>query len=127
MVDDVVAEVMASVSHDPSVGLVLMIAGGGLEAELWNDSTLLAFPVTCAELERALDRLKVAQRIAGWRSRPAGDRTALVDALLALVGFVERQGGTVQEIEINPLLVGRRGVLAVDAVLKMERTDAAVA
>lgn len=127
MAPDVVAEVMASVSVDPVIGPLMMIAGGGIEAELWSDSTLVAFPVTRAEIERALDRLKVARRIEGWRGRPAGDRGALVDALLALARLAEARAGQIGEVEINPILVGREGVLAVDAVMTFARPEAQVA
>lgn len=125
MAPDVVAEVMASVSFDCSVGHILMIAGGGVEAELWNDSTLLAAPFLRAEISRALDRLKVAQRIRGWRGRPSGDREALLDTLGALAGFALAEGA--EQVEINPILVGRRGALAVDAVLKLARREERVA
>ncbi|MCL5777234.1 acetate--CoA ligase family protein [Limibaculum sp. FT325] len=127
MAGEVVAEVMASVSIDPVIGPLMMIAGGGVEAELWGDTTLIAFPVTRPEVERALDRLKVAKRIAGWRGRPAGDRSALVEALMALARFAEAEAGRLAEVEINPILVGREGVLAVDAVMSLARAEAAVA
>jgi acyl-CoA synthetase (NDP forming) len=125
MAPDVVAEVMASVTHDPSVGPVMMIAGGGVEAELWNDSTLLAAPFERAEIARALDRLKVSERLKGWRGRPAGDREALLDALEALAAFALAEGA--EEIEVNPILVGRKGALAVDAVLKLAERKERVA
>ncbi|MEM0949170.1 MAG: acetate--CoA ligase family protein [Pseudomonadota bacterium] len=116
MATDVVVEVMASVSVDPSVGPVMMIAGGGVEAELWNDRTLVAAPFDRAEIEQALSRLKVAHRLDGWRGRPAADRDALIDTLLALAAFGAGEG--VSEVEINPIMVGQTGALAVDAVLK---------
>ena len=121
MATDIVAEVMASVTHDPSVGAVMMIAGGGIEAELWNDSTLLAAPFDRAGIARALARLKVSQRLNGWRGRPAGDRAALLDMLEALARFAEDHRP--QEVEINPILVGQSGAVAVDAVLKMGTSD----
>ncbi|MEM8623122.1 MAG: acetate--CoA ligase family protein [Pseudomonadota bacterium] len=117
MAMDVVAEVMVSVSLDPAVGPVMMIAGGGVEAELWGDSTLLAAPFTRPEIERAFDRLKVARIVAGWRGRPAGDRGALLDAIEALGRFALTSGAA--EVEVNPLMVCRQGVLAVDAVMSL--------
>ena len=124
MATDVVAEVMASVSVDPITGPMLMIAGGGVEAELWQDTSLVAFPVTRAEVERALNRLKTTRRIDGYRGRPGGDRAALIDALMALVSFAVSQSGKLEEIEINPILVGKNRVLAVDVILKLETNDA---
>ena len=76
MAPDVVAEIMASVSFDPSVGPVMMIAGGGVEAELWGDSTLLAAPFDRVEIARALNRLKSNELLKGWRGKPVGDREA---------------------------------------------------
>ncbi|MER9177549.1 acetate--CoA ligase family protein [Mesorhizobium sp. M0955] len=125
MAANTVAEVLASVTYDPSVGPVMMIAGGGVEAELWNDSTLVAAPFRREELSRALDRLKVAERLKGWRGRPAGDRAALLDTLEALGLFAIAEGA--EEIEINPILVGREGALAVDAVLKLAHRKKCVA
>ncbi|MCP4392126.1 MAG: acetate--CoA ligase family protein, partial [Gammaproteobacteria bacterium] len=125
MVDDVIAEMMASVSFDPSVGAVMMIAGGGVEAELWNDSILLAAPFTRAEIGRGLECLKIARRLRGWRGAPGADIEALLGMLQALAEFAMREA--VEEIEINPILVGRQGVLAADAVLKIRQRKARVA
>lgn len=118
MTRDVVVELMASVTHDPAVGMVMMVASGGVEAELWKDKALVAAPFTRHEIERALDRLKAVGRLDGWRGRRAGDRAALLDLLEALGRFAARSRA--EEIEINPILVGQVGALAVDAVLKLE-------
>ena len=117
MAPDVVAEIMASVTFDPSVGPVMIIAGGGVEAELWGDSTLLAAPFDRVEIARALARLKSSERIKGWRGRPAADREALLDMLERLAIFAIGTGA--EEIEVNPILVGESGAWAVDAVLKL--------
>ncbi len=119
MAEDVVAELMASVSFDPSVGPVMMIAAGGIEAELWNDSILLAAPFTRAEIARGLDRLKIARRLEGWRGGPAADIDALLDMLQALAEFAARNA--VEEVEINPILAGQQGALVADALLKIEQ------
>ncbi|WP_322084586.1 acetate--CoA ligase family protein [Burkholderia sp. BCC1972] len=117
MASDVVAEMMASVTYDPSVGPLLMVAGGGVEAELWNDSILLAAPFSREEISRGINRLKAAELIKGWRGRPAGDIEALLDAIEALARFAIVN--KVEDVEINPILVGKKGAFAVDAVLKM--------
>ncbi|MEL7140474.1 MAG: acetate--CoA ligase family protein, partial [Pseudomonadota bacterium] len=117
-----VAEIMASITHDPVVGPVMLIAGGGVQAELWGDSTLLAAPFTRPEIARALDRLKTARLLDGWRGRPAGDRDALLDALEALAACADATGA--REIEINPIIVSTRGVLAVDAVMSVPVPEA---
>jgi acyl-CoA synthetase (NDP forming) len=116
MAEKPVVEVLASVSHDPAVGPVMMIAGGGLQAELWNDSQLIAAPFTRYAIAQALSRLKIARLLDGWRGQPAGDRPGLIDALLNLARCAEQH--SFQEIEINPLFVGQRGITVVDAVIQ---------
>lgn len=125
MVPDVVVEVMASVTHDPSIGPVMMLAGGGVEAELWGDSALVAAPFGRVEIARALERLKVNERLKGWRGRPAADREALLTLLDRLARFALTTGA--EEIEVNPILVGQHGAWAVDAVLKLAQAQDDVA
>lgn len=117
MAADVVVELMASITNDPAIGPVMLLAGGGIEAELWKDSALVAAPFSREEISRALDSLKASARLDGWRGRPSGDRAALLDMLEALCAFALDTGAV--EIEINPILVGRTGSVAVDAVLEL--------
>ena len=117
MVPDVVTEIMASFILDPVTGPMMMIASGGLEAELWNDRALLAAPFSRDAVERTLSSLKVNKRLAGWRGAPAGDREALLQVLVSLARLAE--SGQALGIEINPILVGSNGAVAVDVVLEL--------
>ncbi len=117
-----VAEFMASISHDEAVGPVMMIAGGGTQAELWNDSQMIAAPFTRDAIEQALDQLKTTRLLDGWRGQPAGDRVALLDALAALGRCVDQPN--LLEMEINPIMVATDGLLAVDAVAKVSCANA---
>lgn len=117
MAEDVVAELMVSISHDASVGSLMMIAGGGTQAELWNDSALLAAPFSRHEIHRTLLSLKSARLLQGWRGKPMADMESLLDTLEAIANFALSH--RVEELEINPILVGERHIMAVDALLKM--------
>lgn len=117
MSTDVVVEILASVTFDPAVGPLMMIAGGGIEAELWNDSVLLAAPFDNDEISRKLDVLKSSKRLDGWRGGSRGDRDALLRMLSAIADLSFKP--EIEEVEINPILVGRTGAVAVDAVIKL--------
>lgn len=117
MVAEPVAELIVSITADPVVGHVMMLGGGGVEAELWQDTTVLAAPFDRDELARALDRLKVARRLRGWRGRPGADCDALLDTLERLAGFAVAEA--VRELEVNPLFAGVDGTVAVDALLRI--------
>ena len=125
MVGDGVAEVIIGVSRDPQVGLVLVVGSGGLLAELAGDRVVLLAPASRGEIEAALSELKAAALVDGFRGRPAGDRAALVDTVLAVQRFALDHAGRLIELDLNPLIVrpAGRGVAAVDALLRLAPKD----
>jgi acetyl-CoA synthetase len=122
MVTGGVAELLVGVSHDPQFGHVLTLASGGVFVELLRDSATLLLPTDRASIERALARLKVSALIAGYRGRPPGDIGAAVDAVLAVATFVEAERETLNELDINPLVVLPKGVVAVDVLMRVNGT-----
>ena len=125
MVGDAVAEVIVGVSRDPQVGLVLVVGSGGLLVELAGDRVVLLAPASREEIEAALSELKAAALVDGFRGRPAGDRAALVDTVLAVQRFALDRADRLIELDVNPLIVrpAGSGVAAVDAVLRIAPED----
>ncbi len=117
-VTDVVAEVLVTVRRDPPVGWLVTLGHGGVLTELWGDVTHLLAPVTVAEVVTALGRLRSAPLLHGFRGRPAADVAALAELVVRAVDAVV--GTDVVELELNPVLVGRSGATAVDALLIVE-------
>jgi acyl-CoA synthetase (NDP forming) len=120
MAQNAVCEIILGMTRDPQIGPMLMIGAGGILAELIGDATVLLLPATQEEVERALDRLLVAKLLAGFRGKPAGDRQALIAAIMAVARFIEENKDRLVEMDINPLIVlpQGQGVLAVDAVIR---------
>ena len=119
-VTDVVAEVLVAVRRDPPIGWLVTLGFGGVMTELWSDVTHLLAPVTGrrgAPRPRPPAQLPAAH---GFRGRPAAD----IDALAALVVTLDRAvvGTAVVEVELNPVLVGRHGAIAVDALWSRRTT-----
>lgn len=114
MVMGAVAELLVGISHDPQFGHVLTIASGGVLVELVRDSVTLLLPATRGDVEQALRSLKVAALLDGFRGRPAGDIAAAVDAILAVAGT-----DGLHDLDINPLMVLTRGVVAVDVLMRV--------
>jgi len=88
--------------------------------ELWSDVTHLLAPVTPSQVEAALMSLRSARLLTGFRGRPAADVAALTDLVVRVTDAVV--GTDVVEVELNPVLVGREGATAVDALLIVEDT-----
>jgi hypothetical protein len=113
-VTDVVAEVLVAVRRDPPIGWLVSLGFGGVMTEVWGDVTHMLAPVTEDDVRHALTNLRSYPLLDGFRGRAAADIDALVSLVVTLVDAVV--GTDVVEVELNPVLVGRRGAVAVDAL-----------
>jgi acyl-CoA synthetase (NDP forming) len=113
-VTDVVAEMLVAVRRDPPVGWLVSLGFGGVTTEVWSDVTHLLAPVTADDVRLALTKLRSYALLTGFRGRPAADINALVSLVVTLTEAVV--GTSVVEVELNPVLVGRHGATAVDAL-----------
>lgn len=118
MISDVVAEMLVGVVRDEAHGHVLTLAAGGVLTELLQDSVSLVLPVSRQEVDDALDGLRIARLLDGYRGKPACDRRAIVNAVMAVQSFV--LSAPVDEVEINPLLCGENFAIAADALIRGE-------
>lgn len=114
-----VAELIANLRVDPVFGPVIVVGMGGIFTELWNDYVVLKPPLTRAQIEAALKRLKGYRLLTGYRHLPPADIDALVHAIQVLESIGQQWGDELTEIEINPLAVFAEGenVMALDAVI----------
>lgn len=119
MVADVVAELIVGVKRDQQFGPALVIGSGGVLVELLADSASLLLPVTGEDIVAAVQDLGVNKLLRGFRGKPAGDIDALVAAVLAIADFAVAHWDTLEELDVNPLMVlpRGRGVVAVDVLL----------
>lgn len=98
-------------------GPTLMVAAGGVDVELHADRAHLLAPASAAEVRRALDGLRIGRLL---RTRFGADSSSLDElcemaSRLSWLGWVLR--GVVAELDINPVLVGPGGSVAVDALV----------
>ena len=117
MAQNAVAELIVGANRDPQFGLTLTLGAGGVLVELLSDTATLLLPTDKDAIHRALKSLKIYTLLQGYRGRPAGDVEATVAAIRAVARYLETQGETLLELDINPLLVMPRGVLAADALI----------
>jgi acetyl-CoA synthetase len=122
MVEGSVCELIIGVKSDPQFGLALVIGAGGVLAELVRDTATLLLPTNREEIETALSRLKVARLIDGFRGRK-GDREAVIAAVEAVARFAVDHTTTLEELDVNPLMVLEpgQGAVAADALIRMRR------
>ena len=125
LITDPIAELLVGIVGDQVHGYVLTLAAGGVLTELLRDSVSLSLPVNQIDILAALQRLKLAPMLAGYRGKPAVDKAALVRAVLAMQACVLDRRTSLAEIEINPLILTPKSAVAVDALIRIgENADA---
>lgn len=112
-------EVLVGYRVDPEAGPIVMLAAGGIWAEVARDRSIRLAPVSidvAREMTTEVNALKV---LTGLRGKPRGDLEALAQAVCALSQLALRPELRVVEAEVNPLLVlpQGEGVSAVDALI----------
>jgi acyl-CoA synthetase (NDP forming) len=107
-------ELLIGCRQDPSFGTVALVGLGGVYAEVLRDVCAALAPVTAEQARTMLDGLRGAPLLHGARGRPALDADAAARALADLSRFAAAHP-EVAEVEVNPLLVSARGVVALDA------------
>ena len=120
MASNVVAEVIVGVQRDAQFGLSLTVGAGGVLVELLQDARTLLLPVQRHEVQAALQSLKMMPLLRGFRGRPPGDMPALVEAVMAVADYAQANAHCLLELDVNPVLVMPQGVLAVDALIRLQ-------
>ncbi|HVY79593.1 MAG TPA: bifunctional acetate--CoA ligase family protein/GNAT family N-acetyltransferase [Steroidobacteraceae bacterium] len=111
-------ELIAGVTVDPTFGPVILFGQGGIEVEVANDKAVALPPRNTALAAELISRTRVRRFLAAYRSKPPADLRALELALVQLSQLVVDIAEIV-ELDINPLLADERGVLALDARMRI--------
>jgi len=113
-------ETIVGVVNDSVFGPVVAFGLGGIFAETLKDVTYRLAPFGIETAREMIAELRAAAILSGLRGKPAGDVGALAHALVAVSQLAWQLRNTLEEMDINPLLVrpAGRGVVAADALLR---------
>jgi len=109
-------EMIVGAIRDPSFGPTVMVGVGGTIAEAIKDTATRVAPISISDAHDMLNELRASALLDGWRGSPKVDRDALAHVVVQLGALLQTQPG-IKEIEINPLRVYAKGVLALDALV----------
>src|SRR5258707_10217285 len=109
-------ECVIGVSHDDLFGPVVMFGLGGVFIEVFEDVSFRVPPFDKDEARRMVDEVRGAALLKGARGRPKGDIKALVDTIMKVQRLAVDNAEQLAELDINPLVVLPKGVVALDAL-----------
>jgi len=109
-------ELALGITRDPGLGPLVVLGAGGLLVEFLADRAVALPPVDAAQALRMLGRLRVAGLLAGVRGQPAADTRAVAGAVVAVSAIAGELGDHLEALDINPLICGPDGAVAVDVL-----------
>jgi hypothetical protein len=109
---------------DPQFGAMVMVGAGGVLVEFARDRVFALAPFDAAEARRLIDRLRIRPLLDGVRGAPAADIAALADAVARFSVLAGALGPHLDAIDVNPLIAGPNGPIAVDAVIVARSPEA---
>jgi len=112
-------EVLVGYRVDPEAGPIVMLAAGGIWAEVARDRSIRMAPVSIETAREMTTEVNALKALTGLRGKARGDLEALAQAVCALSQLAIRPDLRIVEAEVNPLLVlpEGQGVSAVDALV----------
>ena len=110
-------ELMIGVIRDPVFGPAISFGLGGTMVEILHDKAVGLPPLNEYMVEKMIAKTKAAKYLQAFRQLPPINKKALVNTLLNVSSMVSELPEIV-ELDINPLIVDDRGVMAVDARIK---------
>jgi acetyl coenzyme A synthetase (ADP forming)-like protein len=116
------AELLAGIVQDAVFGPLVAFGPGGVHAELIGEATFRIAPLTNIDAEELVTDGKAGRLVAGYRGAPPADAAALID----LVHRLSRLGEdlpAVAELDLNPVLALPDGCVAVDARVRVRRSE----
>lgn len=107
-------EIIVGVSRDPDFGPLLMVGMGGVFVEVYKDVSFRLLPLSRGDALEMIGEIKAQPLLDGARGRPPLNRDELAEVLLRVSQLVEAFP-EIREIDLNPLVITSRGLVAIDA------------
>ncbi len=112
-------ELMIGITRDPVFGPVISFGSGGTNVEIMGDSAITLPPLNRRLASDLISRTRVSRLLPGFRHMPAVDLDQLIDVLLC-VSSLACELPWIQEMDINPLIIDEKGIVAVDARIAVD-------
>ena len=108
---------IVGVTRDPVFGPAVLVGTGGVFAEILKDVAVRPLPIDRRDAQEMVEGLRGYPLLTGARGRDRGDVKALVDVILAVARLASACGDRLVELDLNPVVVLRKGAVAVDSLV----------
>jgi acetyltransferase len=111
-------ELIIGMTTDSIFGPVILFGSGGTAVEVIADRAVALPPLNLSLARHLISRTRVFSLLRGYRDRPPADLAAISLALIQVSQLIVDRPEII-ELDINPLFADDRGVLALDARVRV--------
>lgn len=109
-------ELIIGAVNDLNFGPTVLLGLGGIAAEALGDVSMRLAPITESEAAEMINELQGKELFNGWRGSPPVDKKMLAEALIK-IGLLMISHPEIKEIDINPVRIYNKGLIALDALI----------
>jgi acyl-CoA synthetase (NDP forming) len=109
-------ELALGIVADPELGPLVVVGAGGVLVELLADRRVALPPVSAEQAANLLADLRIRKLLDGARGMPPADVGSVIRAICGLSDLAIELGDQLEALDINPLICGADGAIAVDAL-----------
>ena len=113
-------EIVIGVKRDPTFGMMVMVGIGGIFVEILHDVAWRQAPFTERIALQMLDELRMRAVFDGVRGAPPIDKQSIAQLLVRVSEFADGLSSRLVELDLNPVLMGKNGPIAVDCVMVLD-------
>lgn len=110
-------EMLVGMSHDPQFGPLVTVGAGGTFVEHVDDSTLRIPPFSFEDGVDAVEELRIHGALDEF-SADSQTQTESIAGLMQTVGNLAIENPGLSEIDLNPVMVTRDGIVLVDILIR---------
>lgn len=111
-------EMIVGIKKDAQFGHALMFGLGGIFVEVYKDVSFRVAPIGIKEALDMISEIKGYPILKGIRGRKPADIDAIARVLVSVSEMAQKEN--IIELDINPLIAGEAGAIAVDARAMIE-------
>jgi acetate---CoA ligase (ADP-forming) len=109
-------ELAVGIARDADLGPLIVVGAGGVLVELLADRAVALPPVDEQTARQMISELRASRLLAGIRGAPPADLDAVSRAITSVSRLAVDLGDELLALDVNPLICGPRGAVAVDAL-----------
>lgn len=115
-------ELIIGAKKDKDFGPILLFGLGGTMTEVMKDIAIALPPLNRLLARRLMENTKIYRLLCGYRNYPAVDLEKLEEILIRTAQLTT-DFPEIKELDINPIVISRNGMMAVDARVILEPSE----